>query len=64
MVLVTMRPRPSPKFDKPAVRIVFQVTQIVRFLLEGLPPHPVCRVISHPRTPILGDPKHTQGPSL
>ncbi len=23
------------KFDKPAVKIMFQVTQIVRFLLEG-----------------------------
>jgi Cys-tRNA synthase (O-phospho-L-seryl-tRNA:Cys-tRNA synthase) len=38
MVLVTMRPRPSrhwlAKFDKPAVRIMFQVTQIARFLLE------------------------------
>jgi hypothetical protein len=38
MVLVTMRPRPTrslgaAKFDKPAVKIMFQVTQIVRFLL-------------------------------
>jgi hypothetical protein len=30
----TMRPRPSAKFGKPAVKIMFQVTQIVRFLLE------------------------------
>ncbi len=25
----------AAKFDKPAVKIMFQVTQIVRFLLEG-----------------------------
>ncbi len=25
----------AAQFDKPAVRIMFQVTQIVRFLLEG-----------------------------
>ncbi len=33
----SMRPRPSRKFDKPEVKIMFQVTQIVRFLrlLEG-----------------------------
>jgi hypothetical protein len=30
-VLVTMRPRPSrAKFDKPAVKIIFQVTQTIR----------------------------------
>ena len=35
MVLVTMRPdRAGAKFDKPAVKIMFQVTEIVRFLLE------------------------------
>ena len=34
-VLVTMRPRPSRKFDKPAVRIVLQVTRIVRSLLDS-----------------------------
>jgi hypothetical protein len=39
MVLVTMRPtrRPSRQvqlFNDPAVRIMFQVTYIVRFLLE------------------------------
>ena len=33
-VLVTMRPRPSRKFDKPAVRIMLQVTQLVSSLLE------------------------------
>jgi hypothetical protein len=36
MVLVTMRGprdrRRAAKFDKPAVRIMFQITQIVRFL--------------------------------
>ncbi len=25
----------AAKFDKPAVKIMFQVTQIVRFMLEG-----------------------------
>ncbi len=25
----------AAKFDKPAVKVMFQVTQIVRFLLEG-----------------------------
>ncbi len=40
MVLVTMNPSVTrlgdraAKFDKPAVKIMFQVTQIVRFLLE------------------------------
>ena len=36
-VLVTMRPRPSRKFDKPAVRIMLQVTriQVVRSLLDS-----------------------------
>ncbi len=38
-VLVTMRPRPSRKFDcnfdKPAVRIMLQVTRIVRSLLDS-----------------------------
>ncbi len=39
-VLVTMKPSVTrlgdraTKFDKPAVKIMFQVTQIVRFLLE------------------------------
>jgi hypothetical protein len=36
-----MRPRRAAtalgKFDKPAVRIMFQITQIVRFLLERGP---------------------------
>ncbi len=30
----TVRPRPSRQVAKPAVKIMFQVTQIVRFLLE------------------------------
>ncbi len=40
MVLVPMPPKPAPdspgvaKFDKPAVKIMLQVTQIGRFLLE------------------------------
>ena len=34
-VLVTMRPRPSRKFDKPAVRIMLRVTRIVRSLLDS-----------------------------
>jgi hypothetical protein len=31
---VAMKPGPVAKFDKPAVRIMFQVTPIVRFLPE------------------------------
>jgi hypothetical protein len=34
MVVVSMRPRPSRQVRQPAVKIMFQVTQIVRFLLE------------------------------
>ena len=37
MVLVTMRPGDrdrAAKFDEPAVKTMFQVTEIVRFLLE------------------------------
>ena len=34
MVLITMRPRPSGRVRHPAVKIMFQITRIVRFLLE------------------------------
>ena len=35
LVTIMMRPRPSRKFDKPAVRIMLQVTRIVRSLLDS-----------------------------
>jgi hypothetical protein len=34
LVTMTRRRDQAAKFDKPAVKIMFQVTQIVRFLLE------------------------------
>ena len=51
-VLVTMRPRPSRKFDKPAVRIMLQVTRIVRSesLLDS---EPRCQRARH--SPLLSN---------